>query len=162
MELYIKKAKLTVLDKYEVTDRKGSLVYDIRGELISAGKRLRINSASGTELASVYEKKLTARDRYIIATRTGEIEVFKIDTVRKVPEYRAKQIGWTLKGDFRRPDLKIMEGLHTVAHIKPRALSFGEILRMDLKDEKYALAAVALLLVSRMDMESKPDGALEK
>ena len=162
MELYIKKAKLTVLDKYEVTDRKGNLVYDIRGELISAGKRLRINSAAGTELASVYEKKLSIRDRYIITTRTGEIEVFKIDTIRKVPEYRAKQIGWTLKGDFGRPDLKIMEGLHTVAHIKPRAFSFKEILKMDLREEKDALAAVALFLVSQLDAKNKPDNAEEK
>lgn len=162
MELYIKRAKLTVLDKYEVTDRKGNLVYDIKGELISVGKRLRINSAAGTELASVYEKKLSIRDRYIIATRTSETEVFRIDTIRKVPEYRAKQIGWTLKGDFGRPDLKIMEGLHTVAHIKPRALSFKEILKMDLREEKDALAAVALFLVSQLDANNTPQNAEEK
>ena len=162
MELYIKKAKLTVLDKYEVTDRKGNLVYDIKGELISAGKRLRINSAAGTGLATVYEKKLTIRDRYIIATRTAEIEVFRIDTIRKVPEYRAKQIGWTLKGDFGRKDLKIMEGLHTVAHIRPKALSFGEILKMEVRNENEALAAVALLLVSQLDDNNKPENAEEK
>ena len=162
MELYIKRAKLTLLDKYEVTDRKGNLVYDIKGELISVGKRLRINSASGTELASVYEKKLSIRDRYIIATRTGETEVFRIDTIRKVPEYRATHIGWTLKGDFGMPDLKIMEGLHTVAHIKPRALSFKEILKMDLREEKDALAAVALFLVSQLDANNTPQNAEEK
>lgn len=162
MELYIKKAKLTVLDKYEVTDRKGNIVYDIRGELISTGKRLRINSAAGTELASVYEKRLTTRDRYIIATRDAETEVFRIDTMRKEPEYRAKQLGWTLKGDFRRMDLKIMDGIYTIAHIKPRAFSFREIQRIDVKDEKNALPAVALYLVSRIDLSQDPESLYEK
>ena len=162
MELIIKKAKITALDKYEVTDNKGSLMFDVKGELVSIGKRLRINDPAGKELASIYEKKIAVRDKYVIETKSGSVDVFRIDTVRKVPEYRAKQAGWTLKGDFNKKDLKIMEGLHTVAHIKPKMLSFGETLKMDLKKEDDALVAVALFLVSQMDAAGKPDNAEEK
>ena len=163
MELYIKKAKLTVLDNYEVTDEKGNKVFNIKGELISAGKRLRINDPSGHELASVYKKKIAIRDKYIIDIKNSEeVEVFRIDTMRKVPEYRAKQLGWTLKGDFGKKDLKIMEGLHTVSQIRPKRLSFGETLKMDIKDAKNALAAAALFLVSEMDNTDKPQNASEK
>ncbi len=162
MELLIKKAKITALEKYEVTDSKGNKIFGVKGELVSLGKRLRIDDASGRELAEIYEKKLSVRDKYVISTRTGDTDVFRIDTIRKVPEYRAKQIGWTLKGDFGRKDLKIMEGLHTVAHIKPRALSFKEILKMDLREEKDALAAVALFLVSQLDAYNRPENAEEK
>ena len=162
MELLIKKAKITALEKYEVTDTKGNKIFGVKGELVSLGKRLRINDASGRELAEIYEKKLSVRDKYVISTRTGDTDVFRIDTIRKVPEYRAKQIGWTLKGDFSRKDLKIMEGLHTVAHIRPKALSFGETLKMEVRNENEALAAVALLLVSQLDAFNKPENAEEK
>ena len=162
MDLIIKKSKITALDKYEVTDSRGNVLYRVKGELVSVGKRLRINSVAGIELASIYEKKLAVRDKYVIETRSGDIEVFRIDTLRKVPEYRAKQLGWTLKGDFSRHDLKIMEGLHTVAHIKPRALSFGEIMKMDVRNEQEGLYAVALFLVSQMDLAARPDNAEEK
>ena len=162
MELYIKKAKLTPLDKYEVTDSKGNRLYEVKGELISIGKRLRINNALGNELAFIYEKKLTVRDVYVIKSGADEIDVFRIDTLRNVPEYRAKQLGWTLKGDFARKDLKIMEGLKIVAHIKPKMLSFGEIMKIDLNSEAEALPAVALYLVSLMDLDKKPENAMEK
>ena len=161
MELYIKKAKLTALDKYEVTDNKDKQIFDIRGELVSIGKRLRINDALGQEIASIYEKKLSIRDVYVIKSGNEEVEVFRIDTMRKVPEYRAKQLGWTLKGDFARKELKIMEGLHTVAEIRPKFLSFGEIIRMNVRKETEALAAVALYLVSQMDQPKKPENASE-
>ena len=162
MELYIKKAKLTVLDKYEVTDNKGDLIYDIKGELVSFGKHLRINNALGHEVASVAEKKLAIRDVYIIKSGSEEVEVFRIDTMRKVPEYRAKQLGWTLKGDFAKKDLKVMEGLHTVAQIRPKRLSFGETLKLDVKDGKNALPVIALYLVSDMNQSAKPENAEEK
>ena len=71
MELFFKKIKLTVLDKYEVTDEKGNLVYDIRGQLISSGDHFRINDASGREVASVHKKKLSIRDKYVINTAAG-------------------------------------------------------------------------------------------
>ena len=162
MDLLIKKAKITVLDKYEVTDNKGNVLFNVKGELISIGKRLRIDDASGRELASVYKKKIAVRDKYVISMKTGDVDVFRIDTMRKVPEYRAKELGWTLKGDFGRKDLKITEGLHTVAHIKPKAFSFGETLKMDVRNEAEALPAVALLLVSQLDAENKPENAEEK
>ena len=163
MELFIKKAKLSVLDKFEVTDSKGNIIYEVRGELISAGRRLRINDAAGTELAEVYEKKLALRDKYVISSHSlGEVEVFRIDTMRKVPEYRAKQKGWTLKGDFAKKDLKIMEGLKTVAHIKPKALSFGETLKVEVKAGESDLLAVALYMVSQLDGAARPEGAGEK
>ena len=162
MDLLIKKAKITVLDKYEVTDSKGNVLFNVKGELISVGKRLRIDDASGRELASVYKKKIAVRDKYVISMKAGDVDVFRIDTMRKVPEYRAKELGWTLKGDFGRKDLKITEGLHTVAHIKPKALSFGETLKMDVRNEAEALPAVALLLVSHLDAENKPENAEEK
>lgn len=160
MELFFKKIKLAALDKYEVTDSKGNIVFDIRGQLISAGDRYRINDASGREAAEVYKKKLSIRDKYVIAIRGGsEIEVFRIDTIRKVPEYRAKQIGWTLKGDFSKKNLRIMEGLHTVAEIRPKMLSFKETLRIDTMKDEDALAAVALLIVSEADGPLKPENA---
>ncbi len=162
MEFFIKKAKLTVLDKYEVTDSKGNKVFDIRGELVSVGKRLKISNALGHEVATVAEKKLAIRDVYIIKSGSEEVEVFRIDTLRKVPEYRAKQLGWTLKGDFARKDLKIMEGLHTVADIRPKMLSFGETLKFNVRTEGEALSAVALYLVSELDQPSKPENAQEK
>ena len=162
MDLLIKKAKITVLDKYEVTDNKGNVLFNVKGELISIGKRLRIDDASGRELASVYKKKIAVRDKYVISMKASDVDVFRIDTMRKVPEYRAKELGWTLKGDFGRKDLKITEGLHTVAHIKPKALSFGETLKMDVRNEAEALPAVALLLVSQLDAENKPENAEEK
>ena len=162
MDLLIKKAKITVLDKYEVTDSKGNVLFNVKGELISVGKRLRIDDASERELASVYKKKIAVRDKYVISMKTGDVDVFRIDTMRKVPEYRAKELGWTLKGDFGRKDLKITEGRHTVAHIKPKALSFGETLKMDVRNEAEALPAVALLLVSQLDAENKPENAEEK
>ena len=163
MELIIKKAKLTVLDTYEVTDEKGNVVFNVKGELVSVGKRLRINDPSGHELASVYKKKIALREKYIIDMKNAEeVEVFRIDTMRKVPEYRAKQLGWTLKGDFGKKDLKIMEGLHTAAHLRPKRLSFGETLKLDVKDSGKALAAVALYLVSEMDQPDKPQNASEK
>ena len=162
MDLLIKKAKITVLDKYEVTDSKGNVLFNVKGELISVGKRLRIDDASGRELASVYKKKIAVRDKYVISMKASDVDVFRIDTMRKVPEYRAKELGWTLKGDFGRKDLKITEGLHTVAHIKPKALSFGETLKMDVRNEAEALPAVALLLVSQLDAENKPENAEEK
>ncbi len=162
MELYIKKAKLTVLDKYEVTDNKGNKLYDIKGELVSFGKHLRINNALGHEVATVAEKKLAIREVYIIKSGSEEVEVFRIDTMRKVPEYRAKQLGWTLKGDFAKKSLKIMEGLHTVAEIRPKALSFGETLKLNVRKETEALSAVALYLVSELDQPKKPENATEK
>ena len=162
MELIIKKAKLTVLDTYEVTDEKGNVVFNVKGELVSIGKRLRINDPSGHELASVYKRKVALREKYIIDMKSAEeVEVFRIDTMRKVPEYRAKQLGWTLKGDFGK-DLKIMEGLHTAAHLRPKRLSFGETLKLDIKDSGKALAAVALYLVSELDQPDKPQNASEK
>ena len=163
MELFIKKAKLTVLDKYEVTDKNGNKIAEVKGELISLGKRMRINDKDGHEQASVYEKKVTIRDKYMIDLKDGgQVQVFRIDTLRKVPEYRAKELGWTLRGDFSKKDLKIMEGLHTVAHIKPKRLSFGETLRMDLRKPEDALAAIALYIVSDLDQNSRPEGAEEK
>ncbi len=163
MELIIKKAKLAVLDTYEVSDEKGNVVFNVKGELVSVGKRLRINDPSGHELASVYKKKVAVREKYIIDMKKGEeVEVFRIDTMRKVPEYRAKQLGWTLKGDFSKKDLKIMEGLHTLVHLKPKRLSFGETMKLDLKDPKHALPSVALYLVSELDQTDKPQNASEK
>ena len=162
MELLIKKAQITPLDKYEVTDDKGSVMFKVRGELVSRGKRLRICDEYGNEMAEICEKMLGVRDKYVISTKKGDIDVFRIDTLRKVPEYRAKQIGWTLKGDFGRKDLKIMEGLHTVAHIRPKVLSFGQTLKMDLASGTDALTALALLLVSQLDINDKPDNAEEK
>lgn len=162
MELLIKKAKITTLDKYEVTDSKGKVIYSVKGELVSFGKRLRIDDASGRGLAEVRREKHLTRDKYVISMREDDIEVFRIDTIRKVPEFRAKQIGWTLKGDYARKDLKIMEGLHTIAHIRTKAFSFGETLRMEVRKESEALAAVALFLVSEMDNNNKPDKAEEK
>lgn len=162
MELLIKKAKITTLDKYEVTDSKGKVIYSVKGELVSFGKRLRIDDASGRGLAEVRREKHLTRDKYVISMREDDIEVFRIDTIRKVPEFRAKQIGWTLKGDYARKDLKIMEGLHTIAHIRTKAFSFGETLRMVVRKESEALAAVALFLVSEMDNNNKPDKAEEK
>ena len=162
MELIIKKAKITALEKYEVTDSKGNLVFGVKGELISVGKRFRINDASGKELAEISKKKIAVRATYVISSKNGDISVFRIDTMRKVPEYRAKEPGWTLKGDFTKKDLKITEGLHTVAQIRPKALSFGETLKMDVRSEAEALNAVALFLVSQMDASKKPEKAEEK
>ena len=85
MDLLIKKAKITVLDKYEVTDSKGNVLFNVKGELISVGKRLRIDDASGRELASVYKKKIAVRDKYVISMKAGDVDVFRIDTMRKVP-----------------------------------------------------------------------------
>ena len=162
MELYIKKAKLTVLDKYEVTDNKGNKVFEIRGELVSIGKRLKVLNALGDEIATIAEKKLSIRDVYVIRSGSEEVDVFRIDTLRKVPEYRAKELGWTLKGDFAKKSLKIMEGLHTVAEIRPKALSFGETLKLNVRRETEALPAVALYLVSELDQPKKPENATEK
>ncbi|MBO5995134.1 MAG: LURP-one-related family protein [Firmicutes bacterium] len=162
MELYIKKAKLTVLDKYEVTDNKGNKVFEIRGELVSIGKRLKVLNALGDEIATIAEKKLSIRDVYVIRSGSEEVDVFRIDTLRKVPEYRAKELGWTLKGDFAKKSLKIMEGLHTVAEIRPKALSFGETLKLNVRKETEALSAVALYLVSELDQPKKPENATEK
>lgn len=160
MELFFKKIKLTVLDKYEVTDEKGNLVYDIRGQLISSGDRFRINDASGREVASVYKNRLSVRDKYVIETAAGvNTDVFRIDTMRKVPEYRAKQIGWTLKGDFGKAHLRITEGLHTVAEIRPKLLSFKENLRINLRKDGDGLLAVALLLIGEADNAKKPENA---
>ena len=160
MELIFKKIKLTVLDKYEVTDSKCNLIYDIRGQLISSWDRFRINDASGKEAASVYKKKLSIRDKYVIETADGvSTEVFRIDTIRKVPEYRAKQIGWTLKGDFKKGSLRITEGLHTVAEIRPKMLSFREQLKIDVEKDEHALLAVALLLVGEADTTAVPENA---
>lgn len=160
MELFFKKIKLTVLDKYEVTDEKGNLVYDVRGQLISSGDRFRINDASGKEVASVYKKRLSVRDKYVIETSAGiSTDVFRIDTMRKVPEYRAKQIGWTLKGDFDKGHLRITEGLHTVAEIRPKLLSFRENLKINLKKDSDGLLAVALLIVGEADNGKKPENA---
>ena len=162
MELYIKKAKLTVLDKYEVTDNKGNKVFEIRGELVSIGKRLKVLNALGDEIATIAEKKLSIRDVYVIRSGSEEVDVFRIDTLRKVPEYRAKELGWTLKGDFAKKSLKITEGLHTVAEIRPKALSFGETLKLNVRRETEALPAVALYLVSELDQPKKPENATEK
>ena len=162
MELYIKKAKLMPLDRYEVTDSKGNKVLDIRAELVSVGKRFRVSDASGKEKAEVYKKKISLREKYIIDLKDTEVEVFRIDTVRKVPEYRAKQAGWTLKGDFSRKDLKITAGLHTIAHIKPKMLSFGETLKADIKDGEDPVMVAALYIVSQMDQVAQPDKAEER
>ena len=161
MELFIKKFKITALDKYEVTNSQGDMIFEIKQELVSIGRRLRINDMLGHEIATVQEKKLSIRDVYVIKSGPDEIDVFRIDTLRKVPEYRAKQLGWTLRGDFVKKDMKIMEGLHTVAHIKPKRLSFGEVMKMDLRSERESLAAVALYLVSQMDQTNKPENAAE-
>ncbi|MBO5994313.1 MAG: hypothetical protein J6Q41_02220, partial [Firmicutes bacterium] len=119
-------------------------------------------NALGDEIATIAEKKLSIRDVYVIRSGSEEVDVFRIDTLRKVPEYRAKELGWTLKGDFAKKSLKIMEGLHTVAEIRPKALSFGETLKLNVRRETEALPAVALYLVSELDQPKKPENATEK
>lgn len=160
MEAYFKRIRLTALDKYEVADSNGNLLFDIRAELVSAGNSYRINDASGKEVANIHRKKLSVRDKYVIDTRyEGSTDVFRIDTMRKVPEYRAKQKGWTLKGDFSKKSLRIMEGLHTVCEIRPKMLSFKDVLKIDVKKDEDLLMVVALLLVSEADLSSKPENA---
>lgn len=161
MEIYIKRPKLTVLDRFDISDAKGNKVLEAKAELVSVGKKFRINDPSGKELAEVFKKKVSLREKYVIKKADQEIEVFRIDTMRKVPEYRAKQAGWTLKGDFKKKDLKITEGLHTVAHIKPRMLSFGETLKADIKDGADIVTAIALFLVSEMDHAGGSDRSEE-
>ncbi|MBR3375717.1 MAG: hypothetical protein IKG71_08015, partial [Firmicutes bacterium] len=66
------------------------------------------------------------------------------------------------KGDFSRKSLRITEGLHTIAEIRPKLLSFKENLRIDVKKEGHELLAVALLLTGEADMAAKPENAETK
>ena len=154
MDLYIKKKKHTIADKFTITDEKGNVVFKAKGQIISAGNKLTLSDASENDVAVIHEKKIALRKKYVIETAEfGSVEVLRKDNGRGITEFHIKELGWEVKGDFDKDNYKIYKGIPTVAHISPKLLSIGDMLKIDIRNDADMVMVISTVLVCELELE---------
>lgn len=157
MKLYIRQKVFSWRDKFTVKDWLGRDVYEVKGQLLSIGKKLFISDKDGNEVASVKQQVVALRPKYHIYVGGREVgEIVKEITLMR-PKYKVKGLGWEVTGSFLEHDYSVREGRKEVIGIHKQWMSWGDCYELDIDDKQDALLALAVVLA--IDCATEGDNA---
>lgn len=146
-KLYIKQKVFSWGDKFKIYNEFGDAVFEVKGEVLSLGKKLHIYDRNSEETAFIHQKLLTFLPKYYIS-RNGEdiAEVVKEFTVFKA-KYNIKQFGWEVNGNVTDHQYQIKKGNKVIAEISKKWLSWGDTYEIDASPAEDIVNVLCVVLI---------------
>lgn len=147
MNLYIKQRVFALADTFSVCDEVQRVLYTVRGEFLSFGKKLHIYDSDGQERGFVCQKVFSFLPRYqIFLGGTLAAEMRKEFTFFR-QEYTVDGPGFVVDGDFLAHDYTVSRGSETVARVSKAWLTWGDTYELAVSDTVDPVLALAVMLV---------------
>lgn len=147
MNLYIKQRVFALTDTFSVCDETQCVLYTVRGEFLSFGKKLHIYDSDGQERGFVCQKVFSFLPRYqIFLGGTLAAEMRKEFTFFR-QEYTVDGPGFVVDGDFLAHDYTVSRGSETVARVSKAWLTWGDTYELAVSDTVDPVLALAVMLV---------------
>ena len=148
MYLYMRQRVFSWRDKFYIYDKNGNEMYYVEGELLSLGKKLHLYDMAGNELAFIEQKLFSWLPKYYVHRPScATFEVVQAFSFFR-PVYFIDGLGWQIKGDFFNHSYEITGGYNnTVASVAKELFTFGDAYRIDIRDAREVVPALATVLV---------------
>jgi len=147
MKLYIEQRAFSFTDRFSIYNEQGDVVYTVKGEVFSLGKRLHLYDLSGNEIARVEQKVFTFFPKYLLFLRGRQIgEVVRVFHLFK-PRYAVNGLGWEISGDLFAHEYEITNGISPIASVSKEWFSFTDAYEIRFGADVDELAALTVCLV---------------
>ncbi|MBR5995052.1 MAG: LURP-one-related family protein [Eubacteriaceae bacterium] len=147
MQLFIKQKLLSFNDQFTVYDSNQQVLYRVRGELLSLGKKLHITTDDGREIALVTQKLLTYRPRFLVYIGGRRVAQILREMTLVIPKYDVIGPGWRVKGDFLNHNYEIFGRRNSsIARITKKWLSWGDTYCIDVPNPSDVILAMCVAL----------------
>lgn len=146
MKLYIKEKRFSWRDQLIVRNEQDELVYKVKSELVSIGNKVHIYNQKDEEILSIEEKKMGFSPKYTIYQNGEKIASIKKESNLFASDYEIEKVNWKIKGNVEKEDYEIKKGFGEIASFKKKWFSYGDSYVLDIKEEKDAQLALAIII----------------
>ncbi len=145
MKLIFKQRIFSWLDKFDIFNEDGEVIYRIEGRM-SFGRKLIIFDKDNREVAVIEKALLTWLPRYNLFMDGIEIGAIKKELSFFKPKFIVEYNGWEVNGDFWDWNYEISCEESTIAQISKEFLRMSDVYTIDVLDEQNCLEAVLVVL----------------
>ena len=147
MKLYVEQRAFSFTDRFSVYNEQGDVVFTVKGEAFSLGKRLHLYDLNGNELARVEQKVFSFFPKYLLFLGGRQIgEVVQVFHLFK-PKYAVNGLGWEIRGNLFAHEYEITNGITPIASVSKEWFSFTDAYEIRFGEDVDELAALTVCLV---------------
>ena len=147
MKLYINQKILTFTDKFYAYDENLNKKWQIREEIFSYGKKLRIFNNNNIEVAYIKQSVISFLPTYSIFINRKQIAKIVKEISFLSPQYNIIGPNWKINGDPFKHDYKIVENGTRKASISKKWLTFGDCYELDIDNPDDEIIALAIVII---------------
>ena len=146
MKLYIEQRAFSFTDRFSVYNEQGDVVYTVKGEAFSLGKRLHLYDLGGNELARVEQKVFSFFPKYFLFIGDQQIgEIVQVFHLFK-PKYAVNGLGWEIRGNLFEHEYEITNGIVPIASVSKEWFSFTDAYEIRFGEDVNELVALTVCL----------------
>jgi len=139
MNLFIRKKAYIFMDRYNVLDDTGRVVYSIDGKLIRYFGNLEMRDRAGVQVLEISKGSNPFFSNYMITQndveRASLLQKFR---VRPCFKFKLDDHEFSVFGNLRACDFSVVSGEKTLADIRKRSLRWGDTYILSIQDLEYA------------------------
>ena len=155
MKLYIEQRAFSFTEQFSVYNEQGAVVYTVKGEVFSLGKRLHLYDLHGNELARVEQKVFSLFPKFFLFVGGRQIgEMVQVFHLFK-PKYAVNGLGWEIRGNLFEHEYEITNGILPIASVSRKWFSFTDAYEICFGEDVDELAALTVCLVIDAIMDQK-------
>lgn len=145
MKLIFKQRVFSWFDSYDIYDEYGNTVFTVEGKM-SWGKKLHINDASGTHIATLQQKIFSFMPTFDIFLGERHVGSIKKEFTFFTPSFNIDFNGWHVEGNFLEWDYNIKnESGDIVATLEKKIMNWTDTYVLEIAE---AYDAVTVLMVA--------------
>ncbi len=149
MKLYIKQKLFSIKQDFNIYNDKGQEVYEVKGELLSWGRKLHlIDAQSKEEVAFLKQKVLSLFVHMDVFVDGDHMTAIKQKFSLFKPKFVINDLDWTIEGNIWQHDFTIRNAKgRTIAKFHKKFLSWSDTFEIDIvDDEADPILALAVIL----------------
>ncbi len=145
MKLLFKQRVFSWLDKFDIFDEDGEVVFHIEGKMV-LGRKLEILDKNHIEIATIEKVMLSFLPTYKMFIDGREVGTIKKELSFLRPKFVVNYNGWEVEGDFWDWSYSILSGNTKVATIAKEFLRMSDVYSIDVLNEENLLQVVMVVL----------------
>jgi uncharacterized protein YxjI len=152
MRYAVRQRFFSIGDSFSIKDEMGNDVYNVKRQILSFGKKLRIFDLAGSELCYIEQKLfrfLPEYDIYINGRYTANVKK-KFSLLKNDFAITCEGYTFTVEGNFIGYDFSIVKKDTAVAYISKKFLALTDTYTVDINDNEDQMLILALAIVIDM------------
>ena len=152
MRYVIKQKLLSLADGFMIKDANEQDVFQVKGKVLSLGKKLTVSDLQGNEICYIEQKLMKLMPEYNISVNGQQVMNIKqkMALLKKKIEITGSTGNFTVGGDFFGFDFTIVKDNMPVATISKKLLKMADTYTVDINDNENQPLMLAVAIV--MDM----------